>query len=192
MENLEGIGEKKIGQLRIYVSLDAWGEQAEYIRFGMNFMEMERNLHQLMRRIPWARVGFIHTMSALSIVGVNPFLKGFAKLRNEYPERNGRPRINFDTPILREPAHLSARILPAEYIAHVDRALEFMQENEFMDFQISRMRRLKEWLQEPLPADIQTSLRKSFRLFFEEHDRRRGTNFLATFPEMEKFWQECF
>ena len=27
--------------------------------------------------------------------------------------------------------------------------------------------------------------------FFAEHDRRRGTSFLKTFPEMEEFWQEC-
>jgi hypothetical protein len=33
--------------------------------------------------------------------------------------------------------------------------------------------------------------RADFYRFFSEHDRRRGTDFLKTFPEMRSFWQEC-
>ena len=33
--------------------------------------------------------------------------------------------------------------------------------------------------------------RKDFVIFVDEHDRRRGTNFLKTFPEMEKFYNLC-
>ena len=30
-----------------------------------------------------------------------------------------------------------------------------------------------------------------FYKFFNEHDKRRGTNFLKTFPEMSEWWDEC-
>ena len=30
-----------------------------------------------------------------------------------------------------------------------------------------------------------------FYRFFNEHDRRRGTDFLKTFPEMTTWWNEC-
>ena len=33
--------------------------------------------------------------------------------------------------------------------------------------------------------------RADFYRFFAEHDRRRGTDFLATFPEMRSWWAEC-
>jgi hypothetical protein len=33
--------------------------------------------------------------------------------------------------------------------------------------------------------------RIDFYLFFVEHDKRRGTNFLETFPEMKGFWNKC-
>ena len=33
--------------------------------------------------------------------------------------------------------------------------------------------------------------KKDFYAFFKEHDRRRTTRFLNTFPEMEEFWTEC-
>jgi hypothetical protein len=39
-------------------------------------------------------------------------------------------------------------------------------------------------------SDIDTR-RADFYRFFSEHDRRRGTNFLETFPEMREFWNEC-
>jgi hypothetical protein len=32
---------------------------------------------------------------------------------------------------------------------------------------------------------------KDFVTFVDEHDRRRGTNFVQTFPEMEDFYWEC-
>ena len=33
--------------------------------------------------------------------------------------------------------------------------------------------------------------RKNFVLFVDEHDKRRATNFLKTFPEMEEFYNYC-
>jgi hypothetical protein len=30
-----------------------------------------------------------------------------------------------------------------------------------------------------------------FYRFFAEHDRRRNTNFLQTFPEMSEWWDQC-
>jgi hypothetical protein len=33
--------------------------------------------------------------------------------------------------------------------------------------------------------------RKDFAIFVDEHDKRRGTNFTETFPEMEEFYRMC-
>ena len=35
------------------------------------------------------------------------------------------------------------------------------------------------------------SQKADFYRFFTEHDKRRGTNFEETFPEMKGFWNEC-
>jgi len=32
---------------------------------------------------------------------------------------------------------------------------------------------------------------KDFALFFDEHDKRRNTNFLDTFPELSNLYAEC-
>jgi len=33
--------------------------------------------------------------------------------------------------------------------------------------------------------------RADFYKFFSEHDCRRGTDFLETFPTMKEFWENC-
>ena len=33
--------------------------------------------------------------------------------------------------------------------------------------------------------------RRNFYRFFSEHDKRRGTDFVKTFPEFEDFWSLC-
>ena len=42
-----------------------------------------------------------------------------------------------------------------------------------------------------LRKDARRKNKKDFYAFFNEHDRRRTTRFLNTFPEMEEFWLEC-
>jgi hypothetical protein len=40
------------------------------------------------------------------------------------------------------------------------------------------------------PQDLNLR-RADFYRFFSEHDRRRGTDFLKTFPEMRAWWDQC-
>ena len=59
----------------------------------------------------------------------------------------------------------------------------------FKDFEIQKMQRnLAHWRN--AEKDL-TPQKKNFYAFFNEHDRRRGTNFQNTFPEMLEFWEEC-
>ena len=59
----------------------------------------------------------------------------------------------------------------------------------FKDFEIQKMlRNLAVWKSEKADLTLQ---KRNFYAFFNEHDRRRGTNFLNVFPEMEEFWVEC-
>jgi hypothetical protein len=42
-----------------------------------------------------------------------------------------------------------------------------------------------------LGKDYINKNKADFYRFFSEHDRRRGTDFLKTFPEMTTWWAEC-
>ena len=59
----------------------------------------------------------------------------------------------------------------------------------FKDYEVQRMRRNIAWMREG--TDNIEQKRADFYRFFTEHDRRRNTDFLETFPEMQEFWKEC-
>jgi hypothetical protein len=55
------------------------------------------------------------------------------------------------------------------------------------------MQRVLDWMREgwKLDPEYVKIQRGDFSKFFTEHDKRRGTRFLNTFPEMKEFWEEC-
>jgi hypothetical protein len=61
----------------------------------------------------------------------------------------------------------------------------------FTDIEIDKIRRIADWMHTPDPEGTVMSNRRNFYAFFNEHDRRRGTNFRETFPELSEFFDEC-
>jgi hypothetical protein len=43
----------------------------------------------------------------------------------------------------------------------------------------------------PQDAETQMKNRHNFYQYFSNHDIRRGTNFVKTFPELEEFYNFC-
>ena len=60
----------------------------------------------------------------------------------------------------------------------------------FKDYELNRLDRDIAWMRAAQDQD-HSGARADFYRFFCEHDRRRGTDFLATFPEMRAWWSEC-
>jgi hypothetical protein len=63
----------------------------------------------------------------------------------------------------------------------------------FKDYEIARLDRDIAWMRDGQNLDVLYLQRNKadFFKFFNEHDRRRSTNFLKTFPEMSAWWAEC-
>jgi organic radical activating enzyme len=185
-----------------FVSLDSGKYQhAEYIRHGLNFRRMQNNVHRFLHEIPYRNsLTFIITMNNLSVLGIQQQLEWILNLRKSYSTTY--QRVWFDTPLLRQPRWQSLQILPEVYVGVLERVADWMELNletadkpfqGFKDYEVQRMRRDIDWMregQELDPAYIQQQ-RADFYRFFNEHDKRRKTNFLETFPEMREFWNEC-
>jgi hypothetical protein len=57
---------------------------------------------------------------------------------------------------------------------------------------MQRLTRDIDWMREDnLTIERKNELKADFYRFFTEHDKRRGTNFLKTFPKMREWWLEC-
>jgi organic radical activating enzyme len=181
-----------------YVSLDAWGAQAEYIRHGLDFELLWDRVNQFLNEIPnYSSLTFIITMNNLSVPSLENLFAGILGLRKTYSKTY--QRVWFDTPVLREPAWQSLQILPESYADRLEMLWAWMirqieTEDDpfhgFKDYELSRLDRDIAWMRSAQDQDHSKS-KADFYRFFAEHDRRRGTDFLKTFPEMRSWWAEC-
>ena len=192
---------EKIEHFMQYVSLDSWDEQAEYIRHGLDMDLLWDRVNQFLTEIPGRNsITFIVTMNNLSITGLPALFAGILGLRKIYSKTY--QRVWFDTPVLRTPTWQSLQLLPESYAEQLEYLWAWMlrqietEETRFQgfkDYEIARLDRDIAWMrdgQQLDPAYINQN-KADFYRFFNEHDRRRGTDFLKTFPEMSSWWAEC-
>ncbi len=188
--------QKKVEHVMQFVSVDAYGKRAEYIRNGLDFNRMMDNVEEFLYRIPYRNsITFICTYNNLSITSMDKLLEKILDLRQKYSKEY--QRVWFDVPLLRQPVWQQITLLPESYMSIHEDNIEYMRQNsgegkgfdKFKDFEIQKMlRNLAYWKKN---ANASAMLKKNFYAFFNEHDRRRNTNFQNTFPEMIEFWQEC-
>ena len=192
---------ERIEHFMQYVSLDSFGSQAEYIRHGLDFDLLWDRVNQFLTEIPGRNsITFIVTMNNLSVTGLANLFAGILGLRKIYSKTY--QRVWFDTPVLRQPTWQSLQILPESYVEQLEYLWAWMirqTETEatrfqgFKDYEIARLDRDIAWMRDgqQLDPDYIARNKADFYRFFAEHDRRRGTDFLQTFPEMGTWWAEC-
>jgi hypothetical protein len=192
---------ERIEHFMQYVSLDSFGDQAEYIRHGLDFDLLWDRVNQFLTEIPGRNsITFIVTMNNLSVPGIGKLFSAILGLRKIYSKTY--QRIWFDTPVLRQPTWQSLQLLPESYVDQLETVWAFMLKNieteatrfhGFKDYEIARLDRDIAWMRDgqQLPKEYLDRNKADFYRFFAEHDRRRGTDFLKTFPEMSAWWAEC-
>jgi hypothetical protein len=195
---VQTICDGRIEHFMQYVSLDGWGSQAEYMRHGMNFDLVWSRVDQYLTEVPsYNSLTFIITMNNLSVSSLQQLLEGILELRRKHSTTY--QRVWFDTPVLREPAWQSLQILPESYVQRLESVRDWMSKNlttdtnlyhGFKDYEVARLDRDIAWMRSAQAGDHSVA-RADFYRFFREHDCRRNTDFLRTFPEMAAWWAEC-
>lgn len=192
---------KKVREFKLFTSIDTWGPKAEYIRTGLDLEIWERNFDQYMTKTN-APVTFMITFNILTVTSFKELLAKILEWRGKYHTSADERyrRIGFDTPHLKEPLQYDMNILPKEEFMHyMYESLEFMQNNcdesdntKFSQEEVDKFSRVVKYM-ETTEYTINKIVegRKDFYNWFNEYDRRRGTNFLETFPEYEKFYYDC-
>jgi pyruvate-formate lyase-activating enzyme len=185
-----------IDHFMLFCSLDSWGTQAEYIRTGMNFDILNKNISQFLKESSKHSLTFICTFNLLSYTGWMEYIKNILRMRQEF--NTTRQLIWFDVPQLHYPEWLNPKLLP-EMVNVLEESIEFMIAHKetietafkgFKDYEISKVQRLVDWVKSPIEFDKEIA-KKNFYAFITEGDRRNQTNFLETFPELNTFWTQC-
>jgi organic radical activating enzyme len=200
--------DKACKHFTLFVSLDSVGEHAEYIRNGLNFKTLINNVRRFLKETDNTSVSFINTFNILSIPRLKNFLELIVDLRNEYCVNNQRnkkikpfQRIWFDIPLLERPDWLSIYNSSVADIENLNKTLDWMksmcdqeeyqkQLTGFKPYEVEKLERnIKLINDNKYNAEKIIKNSKDFKLFFDEHDRRRGTNFIQSFPELKDWYR---
>jgi hypothetical protein len=189
---------KKIDRVQLFTSIDTWGDQAEYIRNGLNLELWEKNVDTFMKAVPNAQCGLMITVNFMSVHRFKGLLARILEWKHKYNTLTHN-RFTIDTPYLLEPEHLSLQILDDDHLDTMYDCLDFMKQNTknwnfkyFSDTDVTKWERVIKWVESNrFTGDRLLENRVDFLRFVDEHDKRRGTNFLRTFPELTDFYNKC-
>jgi len=189
------VNNKKIKQVSTFTSVDTWGPQAEYIRFGFDRSKFLNNIDTYLKIVPKSTINFMITFNVLSMPNFDLLLDKLLELRVQY-NVPGIQRVNFDTPYLIEPPHLSAQIADDSMIDRMYTTLDYMQEHveegncfKFDKTEYKKLERVVKWIERFRYTGDELELnRQDFCRFVDQHDQRRKTDFLTVFPEMKDFY----
>jgi organic radical activating enzyme len=194
------VDNKLVKDFKIYTSAEAHGTNAEYIRNGMNYEAWLANMNKTLTALPSVQVIIMSTYNFLSMPTYRRFLEDVLDLKLRYlqPDPDKTP-VMLSIPFLRNPTHQTAFILEPQHLHWIEESIEYMKANMeasrprsmghrgFYEHEVNQLVRIKEMLETELTKRVDSDKirnRLDFCRFVDEHDRRRGTNFLETFPEL--------
>jgi organic radical activating enzyme len=195
--------EGRVKEIVIFTSVDTWGEQAEYIRTGLEFNRFWNNVNKLLTSLNRTNVTFMCTYNALSVFNYHKLITEVYKLKEEYAsdDRYWNSATFLDSSYLRYPLHQTVQVLPYEYSKYIKEQSKLIsyyaipsfdaRHIGYSDVEVQKVKRIYDWMLAPQDATQQMKNRYSFYKYFSEHDRRRGTDFVKTFPELEEFYNFC-
>jgi pyruvate-formate lyase-activating enzyme len=199
--------ENKVKDFVIFTSADASGERAEYIRNGLVYNKFMDNVDRILRECPRINITFMVTYNALSVPNYDKLIEEIYELKTIHKgfSRYWPGAILMDTSYLRHPQHQAVKTLQGDpnydWSQNIWRQAELMNflqspyfakdQAGFGDLEIIKMKRIYDWMISPDEEHIQRMRRFNFYNYFSNHDKRRGTNFVKTFPELEDFYNFC-
>ena len=174
----------------------------------MNYDTWLFHLEKLLQRRN-TKVTIMCTFNMLSITTFKLFLEDILALKTKYFKPTGTPALQIDVPYLRHPEFIAAWVAPPnvreimiDTINWMYRNMEIrqwipLQGKGFYEQEVEQVRRVYETAHElhhkywKEQTGRELSLRRTFYQFVTEYDKRRGTNFLETFPEYTEFYNAC-
>ena len=192
----------------LFTSIEAWGEQAEYMRDGLNADTFWNNLDTFLTKCERPEATIMATYNLTSVPTYHEVIKKEFELKKKHynGKRYRHYGIILDTAYLRHPEFLQIRLLSTHWIDKIREDVKLMESLAeekythiyghghagYYDFEREKLRRLLDWVDAPMDdVNWLIKMRRDFILFIDEFDKRRGKNFLETFPEMEHFYNSC-
>jgi len=179
--------------LDLYTSMESIGQQAEYIRDGLNYSAWVMNMIKLMDSGCLRGLHVMCTINALCLDTLPDLLTVFMRWKHQY----GPDFPNFTLNILRFPSFQSPLVLPDDirtrHKAQLQSWLDVWTTDPMLqEHERNHVQRLIDYLDvvktPHSDAFEMPKLHNDFRQFYTQYDQRRGKNFTQTFSRLAKWY----
>ena len=178
----------------LYTSCEAVGEQAEYIRDGLDYDMWLRNTKRLLTEGNCNNINIMMTINSLSLFSITEFLDEVYKLKELTQSRTPTVSVN----LLRFPSFQSPLALPNHIKDYCHNKLNtWWQERKddigWHEFEKASIERLIDYLVTVDAPHRRTSnpttLWRDFKTFYQQYDVRRNKS-IYVFPKILTDWIE--
>lgn len=180
------LAKKAIKSFGIFTSLDGFGEQAAYIRRGLDIEKFKENINLIASTLPETEIVLMCTYNILSITSFRNFIHWVKDLK-----KSG-VKITLDIAYLNNPTYLAPNLADLSLRAVMNDDLEFLKSlPEFSNYEIQKYERIVSWVNSVEISKKLFPQMADFHRFISEYDRRFNSNFLETFPDYQNFMNTC-
>jgi organic radical activating enzyme len=173
------IAEKKLKRLDITASIDCWGAEQEYVRYGLKLDQWLSNFLFLLDQ-RWIKLNINQTISALTIKTMPELLQQLAVWRKI------RPVGHYFSVTEPGPSYLRPNIF-GRGVFDKDFASVLNSMTGTSSDEITAYKYMQGIADEIETHDMNTVEVNKLFVFLNEKDRRRNTNWRTTFPWLEKY-----
>jgi organic radical activating enzyme len=179
--------------LDLYTSMESTGQQAEYIRDGLNYSAWVINMIKLMDSKRLRGLHVMCTINALCLDTLPNLLTVFMRWKHKY----GQDFPNFTLNILRFPSFQSPLVLPEiKRTYHKDQLQDWLDtwtaDPMLQEHERNHVQRLIDYLdvvKTPHSDAFEIpKLHNDFKQFYTQYDQRRNKNFAKTFYNLAKWY----
>lgn len=168
------LSRRHLARIDITCSIDCWGPEQQYVRYGLDLDTWERNFVHLIRN-KWLTVNINQAISVLTIKTMPDLM---IKLTGW---RQSRSIGHYFSAITPQPSYLMPHIMGSGIFEQdFARVINLMPNNSDQDqTAISYMRSIGEHIAQSRSNAVE---KQRLKIFLDEKDRRRNTNWRQVFP----------
>lgn len=189
-----------IKDFQLYTSVDTYGKNAEFVRFGLNYDDYMKTVRTFLEEVPEVQLVFMCTYNAFSVINFRKYLEEVTALKKEFKNKWGHTRVLLDTPYLKDPNFLSCYVLTDDYWHYVREDLAYLKEMAkpdaqgqtiYYEHEIGKFERILHWLESLQENEHRRNVRRALYVFLNEYQNRKDIKFADYCPEYLDFYKFC-
>jgi organic radical activating enzyme len=176
-EKLNKLKDKPNIKIELYTSLDTQGKQAEYIRPGLNYNKVIKNIKRFQNNILDGHITVMCCFNILSFDSFEYFLDDIIELKK-------KSNILLDISYLKDPMYLCSKICTDDQLDKLGLLVKKMESSNFTIEETKKLKRIYIFLKSLNRSEFKNE-RRDFYLFINEFDRRKRMSFKDVFPSFD-------